>query len=403
MIYTQLGLNYGIENVEADLYKLLIYEEGAFFKSHQDSEKAEGMFGTLVISLPSQHEGGKVVLEHNGVEEEFDSAEASCLDLSYAAWYSDVHHQIEKVTSGYRVVLTYNLIQHTTDVPQSPPDGSNQRRLVEVLESYEYELARDTEENTENSPDYLVYRLEHLYSEHSLKAHCLKGADAQHVQSLLDACEAAGFDLYLGGLEKVVAEDVSMPGDEAYRKEVFSYISRPNGTKTELKPVFNYRNLLAEVEKDEGHAAGYDEDEYTGNEGALARWKYKISTVIIVAPSRKLEFEMFHNTKLTDALSAFPKLREDAIGDPAARDKLHDLCLVVIRAAKPKDYWDKPDSAEAKQRKECMHQVVLAAIQYGWLHMADQVFLEQSQSSEHFAMYSNYVARNDTEHRLDSL
>jgi hypothetical protein len=44
--------------VEAQFYKLLIYEKGGFFLAHRDSEKVGGMFGTLVVVLPSAHEGG---------------------------------------------------------------------------------------------------------------------------------------------------------------------------------------------------------------------------------------------------------------------------------------------------------------------------------------------------------
>ncbi|HEY6845691.1 MAG TPA: hypothetical protein VI320_05700, partial [Terracidiphilus sp.] len=35
--------------VAAEFYKLLVYDEGAFFVSHRDSEKTAGMFATLVI------------------------------------------------------------------------------------------------------------------------------------------------------------------------------------------------------------------------------------------------------------------------------------------------------------------------------------------------------------------
>jgi hypothetical protein len=52
------------ENISAQLYKLLLYEKGAFFKPHKDSEKTPGMFGTLVICLSSAHEGGDIVLTH---------------------------------------------------------------------------------------------------------------------------------------------------------------------------------------------------------------------------------------------------------------------------------------------------------------------------------------------------
>ena len=51
--------------IRADLYKMLLYEKGAMFKPHADSEKSPGMFGTLVISLPSAHWGGGVVVTHN--------------------------------------------------------------------------------------------------------------------------------------------------------------------------------------------------------------------------------------------------------------------------------------------------------------------------------------------------
>ena len=58
----QLGVLGGQSSVRADLHKLLLYEEGGFFKTHRDTEKAPGMFATLVIMLPSAHEGGEVVV-----------------------------------------------------------------------------------------------------------------------------------------------------------------------------------------------------------------------------------------------------------------------------------------------------------------------------------------------------
>src|SRR5665647_403883 len=51
------------EEITASFYKLLLYEKGSFFKPHKDSEKEKGMFATLVISLPSDYEGGEFVIE----------------------------------------------------------------------------------------------------------------------------------------------------------------------------------------------------------------------------------------------------------------------------------------------------------------------------------------------------
>ena len=49
------------EPVAADFYKLLIYDAGSFFVGHRDTEKVPGMFATLVIMLPSEHEGGDLI------------------------------------------------------------------------------------------------------------------------------------------------------------------------------------------------------------------------------------------------------------------------------------------------------------------------------------------------------
>ena len=46
------------QKVKAEPYKLLIYEKGSFFAPHRDTEKSSRMFATLVICLPSRHEGG---------------------------------------------------------------------------------------------------------------------------------------------------------------------------------------------------------------------------------------------------------------------------------------------------------------------------------------------------------
>jgi len=63
-----------------------LYEEGAHFKPHRDSEKAPGMFATLAICLPSQFEGGELVLEFGEERLNWDSFKSSLADVSVAAW-----------------------------------------------------------------------------------------------------------------------------------------------------------------------------------------------------------------------------------------------------------------------------------------------------------------------------
>lgn len=54
----RLGLPENLK-VVPELYKMLLYEVGGRFTPHRDTEKAAGMFATLVIVLPSAHAGGK--------------------------------------------------------------------------------------------------------------------------------------------------------------------------------------------------------------------------------------------------------------------------------------------------------------------------------------------------------
>jgi hypothetical protein len=60
------------DNVRAELYKVLLYEPGSFFKKHRDTEKADGMFGTLVVQLPSTYTGGAFTVTHGSKTKEID-------------------------------------------------------------------------------------------------------------------------------------------------------------------------------------------------------------------------------------------------------------------------------------------------------------------------------------------
>jgi 2OG-Fe(II) oxygenase superfamily len=88
---------------------------------HQDSEKDDTMIGTLVISLPSSHTGGELVVEHNG---KVVACQAPPTEVSVAAFYADCRHEVKPVKTGYRVTLTCNLLvvdcDQVGDVPAEP-------------------------------------------------------------------------------------------------------------------------------------------------------------------------------------------------------------------------------------------------------------------------------------------
>lgn len=117
--------------IRAELYKLNVYGtfcsssvfivvltcvgKGSFFKAHKDTPRGPNMFGSLVVVLPARHEGGALLLRHGDSEWTFDSAQAISEhsvenpQIAYAAFFSDVEHEVSTVTSGHRVTITYNL------------------------------------------------------------------------------------------------------------------------------------------------------------------------------------------------------------------------------------------------------------------------------------------------------
>ncbi|KAG6964324.1 hypothetical protein JG687_00006036 [Phytophthora cactorum] len=106
-------LGYTDARLECVLYKLLVYEEGGHFAKHQDTEKEDGMIATLVVQLPSLHEGGDLVIYSNGEAKhrhDFGKADDTAAFLPhYAVHYADAEHALEKVTKGFRLALVYSI------------------------------------------------------------------------------------------------------------------------------------------------------------------------------------------------------------------------------------------------------------------------------------------------------
>lgn len=99
--------------MQCSLYKMLVYGEGGHFVKHQDTEKEDGMVATLVIQLPSTHEGGDLVIYRGGepkYRHDFGKKDGSAAFLPhYAVHYADADHSLEEVTKGYRLALVYSL------------------------------------------------------------------------------------------------------------------------------------------------------------------------------------------------------------------------------------------------------------------------------------------------------
>ncbi|KLO11815.1 hypothetical protein SCHPADRAFT_905680 [Schizopora paradoxa] len=107
--YNLLSSDQGNQTFFAELYKLNIYGKGSFFKAHKDTPRGDKMFGSLVVVLPTAHEGGTLILRHGESEWKFESDTVAPSSITYAAFYGDVEHEVAEVKSGFRLTLTYNL------------------------------------------------------------------------------------------------------------------------------------------------------------------------------------------------------------------------------------------------------------------------------------------------------
>ncbi|KAL7628616.1 hypothetical protein AAE478_000131 [Parahypoxylon ruwenzoriense] len=286
-------------DISAELYKMLLYEEGAMFKAHTDTEKIPGMFGTLVISLPSSHEGGDVVVTHCGVSKTFKTSEH---DMSYASWYSDVSHEVLPVKAGYRWVLTYNLaIDPSKEMPTAEGLDKERRDLRNVLQLWSQDVGNGSRE-----PSPLYYVLAHKYTEANISYQGLKTTDRERVSCLRKMCAELNFDLFLTTLEKKEIGIGDSDGlryrdyddgdgeDEEYEEGGHHWIDTVVDNKYDLKMIFDLEggrvasnmdldlDQILQEEPFQGEPDKEDYEGYMGNSGPEITHWYRLSALVIV-------------------------------------------------------------------------------------------------------------------------
>jgi len=204
----QLGLP-RTARLRVEPHSMLIYGKGQFFLPHQDSEKHDAMVGTLVVSLPSTHTGGELVIDHAG---ESRTHRASKEQLTLLAFYADCRHEVRPVRSGYRVTLTFNLLADAeAATPETGPTTELALCLTEHFTTPTIEYGRDL-----GLPNRLVFLLDHEYTQRGLDWRRLKGADAERAAQLRAATEQAGCEAVLALAEVKETWDAAPPGGDPW-------------------------------------------------------------------------------------------------------------------------------------------------------------------------------------------
>ena len=321
--------------ISASPYKLLIYGKGGHFKAHKDTEKLDAMFGTLVIALPSKHEGGRLFVRHDGREIEVDfSREEQRHDFQHAAFFADCEHEVEPVRSGYRCCVVYNL-----RLDQGDPGLLNlsltaqARGLLPALATLK-----------QVQPGELsAVMLEHSYTEANLSLQNLKGNDQARAHALLAAAGEAGFTAHLalvtyhqtGMLEEddygsrrrrhYDDDDEPVTGTmgEIYDEELIITDWRdPQNRKVDLGTYHVEMETLITKEKfGEGEPDQEESEGYTGNAGCTMDYWYRRAAIVLWAKEDEEQIlcrynfrgacatlEKLASAKKTDAGSPFQRL-----------------------------------------------------------------------------------------------
>ncbi|MFA7342973.1 MAG: 2OG-Fe(II) oxygenase [Terrimicrobiaceae bacterium] len=173
--------------VDALPYKLLIYGKGGHFRAHRDTEKLDAMFGTLIIALPSAHEGGRLFIRHDGREVEVDFSREDHA-FQHVAFFADCEHEVEPVRSGFRCCLVYNLRLAAGDPEKLNLSLTAQARTL---------LAPLQKLRGERAGELAAVLLEHSYTEANLSLRNLKGHDRSRAHALFAAAKESGLIAHL--------------------------------------------------------------------------------------------------------------------------------------------------------------------------------------------------------------
>lgn len=287
----QLGLP--SEQIEARLYKLLVYEKGGFFLPHRDSEKHDRMVASLIVVLANPFEGGALVVRHGAVKEtlRFEQA-AHGTAPCYAAFYADCKHEVQRVTHGVRLCLAYNLVLK----PQREKSSATGKRAApdDVLtESIKSWIATQPAKP-------LVFALEHHYTQRGLSLDLLKGADRQLAELVVPAAENSDCLVHLAQVSRHLSQ---FADDGSFERGYFRrYQSRSgieigetyeddlNGTEwTDLhgkkqpwgEIALELSAVVSSIPIDDWKPTSEDFEGYTGNAGnTLDRWYHRSAIVL---------------------------------------------------------------------------------------------------------------------------
>jgi hypothetical protein len=334
------------DRLEARLYKLLVYEKGGFFLPHRDSEKHDRMVASLIVVLPNPFEGGRLIVRHGVAKHKLAFEEAAAgKSACFAAFYADCEHEVERVTSGVRIALAYNLV--LAPQPGKPSGAATPTAPANRLaESIGLWVARQPAEP-------LVFALDHHYTQRGLSLDLLKGADRQLADLVVPAAAEADCVVHLAQVSRHLlqfADDGSL-GDsysrysyraprrhaieigETYEDELNgTEWTDPDGKKQPWGTIaFNLSAIVSSVPIDDWKPTSEEFEGYTGNAGnTLDRWYHRSALVVW---HRDRHFEVVASSGAAASIPLFRSMTGKLAKTPKKRLEAARLgCIRLARA-----------------------------------------------------------------------
>ena len=136
------------------------------------------MVATLVVVLPSAHEGGELVVRHEGQERtiDFGGPADRQFHIHFAAFYADCEHEVRPLRKGYRLCLVYNLTLAKSKKHHHRAAGLGAHRGDQHRSFASGRRA--------SSAEKLVITLDHQYTQDGLAWDALKGVDRARARIL---------------------------------------------------------------------------------------------------------------------------------------------------------------------------------------------------------------------------
>lgn len=374
-------------SVRAELYKLLVYDPGSFFVEHRDTEKVDGMFGTLVVVLPSAHEGGELVVRHGDRDVRLDLRRDDPAEIAWCAFYTDCCHQLCPVTSGNRICLVYNLVRDGEGL--SAPDHTNAvDAIADALRAYAA--------GGSGWPTKLAFALEHHYTPKGLSFAGLKNGDRAAAATLAAAAGRAGCEVHLAMITIAETGSAEENYDRGRRRrrydddhfEVIEVFDRTVAAEDwraidDRRPAFGAipmepgelwpPDAIAEESPDEQHY-----HEATGNEGAEFQRTYRRATLVVWPADAR-------QAVLAQASPARTVALLEAAGDPAvARDlaeRILDRWHLLSRKASWRWVAEYVDADVVHQRMlACLLRLAAPELVERFLTLAARQFLDRARN-----------------------